>query len=286
MPVNSRLVTRSLLLTCAAALLPALLLAQGSVTGTVTDSLRSPLGSARISAGGTATSTDETGRYTLRNLPAGVYEVRAQRIGHRAERIANVQVRNGEETRLDITLAPMAIELAPQVVSVSRRAEKVTDAPATITRIEADEIENTAGNSFAPALKQAKGLDFLQIGMTAVAVNARGFNSAFNNRMLMLEDNRIAVLPENGLPVGAFTTIPKVDLAGIEVLVGPGSALYGADASNGVITLQTKDPRQFPGTTIEVAGGTRSFYDLQVRHAGVAGNLGYKVTGEYQSAKD
>ena len=286
MPVNPRLVMRSLLLTCAIALLPALLPAQGSVAGTVTDSLRSPLGSARISAGGTAATTDEAGRYTLRNLPAGVYEVRAQRIGHRAERIANVQVRNGEETRLDITLAGFAIELAPQVVSASRRPEKVTDAPATITRIEAAEIENTAGNSFAPALKQAKGLDFLQIGMTSVAVNARGFNSAFNNRMLMMEDNRIAVLPENGLPVGGFTTIPKVDLDAVEVLVGPGSALYGPDASNGVITLSTKDPRDNPGTTIELTGGNRSYYDVQGRHAGVVGRLGYKITGEYQAAND
>jgi outer membrane receptor for ferrienterochelin and colicins len=286
MPVNSRLVMRSLLLTGALALLPALLMAQGSLAGTVTDTLRSPLGSARVSAGGMATSTDEAGRYALRNLPAGVYEVRAQRIGHRAGRIANVRVRDGEETRLDITLTGIAIELAPQVVSVSRRPEKVTDAPATITRIESSEIENTAGNSFAPALKQVKGLDFLQIGMTSVAVNARGFNSAFNNRMLMMEDNRVAVLPENGLPVGGFTTIPKVDLDAVEVLVGPGSALYGPDASNGVITLSTKDPRDHPGTTIELTGGNRSYYDVQARHAGVAGRLGYKITGEYQAAND
>jgi len=121
-----------------------------------------------------------------------------------------------------------------------------------------------------------------------VAVNARGFNSAFNNRMLMMEDNRIAVLPENGLPVGAFTPLPKLDLAGIEVLVGPGSALYGPDASNGVITLQSKDPRDYPGASLEVAGGSRSFYDAQGRFAGVStdGRIGYKISGEYEAAKD
>jgi iron complex outermembrane receptor protein len=122
--------------------------------------------------------------------------------------------------------------------------------------------------------------------MTTAAINARGFNSSFNNRMLMIEDGRIAVLPENGLPVGTMTAIPKVDLAGIEVLVGPGAALYGADASNGVLTLQTKDPRQYPGTTVEVAGGNRSYNDVQFRHAGVAGRWGYKVTGERQAAKE
>jgi iron complex outermembrane receptor protein len=104
--------------------------------------------------------------------------------------------------------------------------------------------------------------------------------------MLMMEDGRIAVLPENGLPVGQFTATPKVDLAGLEVIVGPGAALYGADASSGVLTLQTKDPREFPGTTVEVTGGNRSYKDVQLRHAGVFGNWGYKVAGEYQDADD
>ena len=70
------------------------------------------------------------------------------------------------------------------------------------------------------------------------------------------------------------------------MLVGPGSALYGPDASAGVLTLQTKDPRQYPGTTVEVAGGARSYMDVQARHAGVRGNWGYKIMGEYQSADD
>ncbi|MDQ3556187.1 MAG: TonB-dependent receptor, partial [Gemmatimonadota bacterium] len=131
-----------------------------------------------------------------------------------------------------------------------------------------------------------QGLDFIQVGVAAVAINARGFNSSFNNRMLMIEDGRISVLPENGLPVGQFTATPKVDLASMEVLVGPGSALYGADASSGVISLQTKDPRQFPGTTVEVTGGNRSYKDVQARHAGVLGNWGYKLSGEWQDAND
>ena len=261
----------------------------GRIAGTVVDSARAPLAGTQVTVLGTGYGavTDEAGRFAIRGVAPGTYELRAQRIGQLAQTQANVVVRADEETTVDFTLGRAAIELAGVVVSASRRAEKVTDAPATITRIEAAEIENTAGNSFAPALKQAKGLDFIQVGVTAVAVNARGFNSAFNNRMLLMEDNRIAVLPENGLPVGAFTTIPKVDLAAVEVLVGPGSALYGPDASNGVITLSTKDPRDYRGTTIEVGGGSRDFYDAQFRHAGVLGQrFGYKVTGEYQSAND
>jgi outer membrane receptor for ferrienterochelin and colicins len=131
--------------------------------------------------------------------------------------------------------------------------------------------------------------------MTSVAINARGFNSSFNNRMLMVEDGRIMVLPENGLPVGQFTATPKVDIAGMEVLVGPGAALYGADASSGVLSVQTRDPRDYPGLTVEATGGfspdgpgeNRSPYrDLQARWAGVFGDWGVKVSGEYQEAED
>jgi outer membrane receptor for ferrienterochelin and colicins len=271
--------------------LPATSAAQsGRISGTVTDSSRAPLVGAQITVVGTNlhTVTDEGGRFAIANVSAGTYEVRAQRIGQQAQSVPGVVVRSGEDARVNVSLSPAPLSLAGMVVTASRRPEKITDAPATITRIDASAIENTVGNSFAPALKAVKGLDFIQVGVTAVAVNARGFNSSFNNRMLMMEDNRIAVLPENGLPVGAFTPIPKLDLAGIEVLVGPGSALYGPDASNGVITLQSKDPRDYPGTSVEVSGGSRSFYDMQGRHAGVVGSgrVGYKLSGEYQSAKD
>ena len=262
----------------------------GRISGTVTDSARAVLPGTQVTVIGTRYTgvTDPSGRFSISGIPAGTYDVRVQRLGQKAQIVNGVNVTAGGDTQLNVSLASVPLSLGGVVVSASRRAEKITDAPATITRIDAAAIQNTVGNSFAPALKEVKGIDFIQVGVTAVAVNARGFNSAFNNRMLMMEDNRIAVLPENGLPVGGFTPIPKVDLAGIEVLVGPGSALYGPDASNGVLTLSTKDPREYPGTILEAAGGVRNFVDIQGRHAGVTstGRLGYKISGEYQQAKD
>ncbi|HEX2781915.1 MAG TPA: TonB-dependent receptor [Gemmatimonadaceae bacterium] len=279
-------------LLAAAVLAPAAALAQsGRIVGTVTDAgSRTGVESAQITVVGTARGafTDAQGHYTVYDVPSGTYEVRVQRIGQQMKSSSGVVVRAGQETRVDFTLDRAPLELAGVVVSASRRVEKVTEAPATITRIGAQQIENTVGNSFSGALKGVTGVDFVQVGVTAAAINTRGFNSSFNNRVLMMEDGRIAVLPENGLPVGSFTTIPKVDLAAVEVLVGPGSALYGPDASNGVVTLESKDPKQYPGTTIEIAGGSRSYMDVQARQAGVlaAGQWGYKLTGEYQSAKD
>ena len=278
---------RTLLFLLAA--IPAALEAQtGRIAGTITDASQSPLASATITIAATRQGavSDAQGRYVIVNVAPGTYDVRVQRIGDRMEVFSNIVVTAGQETRLDATLTPAPLTLAGVVVSASRRTEKVTEAPATITVITSDQIDQSVGNSFVAALKEAKGVDFIQTGMTSIAINARGFNSSFNNRFLMVEDGRISVLPENGLPVGQFTPTPKVDIAGMEVLVGPGSALYGPDASSGVLSLTTKDPRQFPGTTFEVTGGNRSYADIQGRHAGVSGNIGYKIAGEYQTAKD
>ena len=277
---------RAMLLVAAA---PAALAAQsGRITGTVTDSSKAPLAGAQIAVVGTrlGAMTDASGRYTIAGVIAGTYEVRVQRIGERMESVTGVIVRTGEDTRVDVTLARAPLSLTGVVVSASRRAEKITDAPATITSIGTEALDNAVGNNFAGVLKEVKGLDFIQTGMTSIAVNARGFNSAFNNRMLMTEDGRISVIPENGLPVGVLTTTTKVDIANIEVLVGPGSALYGPDASNGVVALTTKDPRAYRGATIELTGGNRNYRDIQARYANVIGNWGFKVAGEYQAAKD
>ncbi len=271
------------------AALPSAASAQGGrVTGTVTGAGNRPIADAQVVIVNTGfrAVTDVSGAFSIAGVPAGRYELRVARIGETPRTIL-IDVASGE-TVANVQLIRAAVDLGGVTVSATRRAEKVTDAPATVTVINTEALDATVGNTFAGALKEAKGIDFIQVGMTAVAINARGFNSAFNNRFLMVEDGRLAVLPENGLPVGAFTATPKVDLAGMEVLVGPGSALYGPDASNGVLSLTTKDPRQFPGGTIEATGGSRSYRDVQGRYAGMFGDgrFGFKVSGEYQAAND
>lgn len=284
----ARPIFRCVLTTLALALLPAAAWAQtGRITGTVTDRAEAPVHGAQVSVVGSrlGTITNASGQFVLAGVPAGTHDVRVQYTGFTTVTVP-VTVTGGEATSVTVRLDGQAIELGGVVVSASRREQRITEAPATITRIDAEVIDNSVGNTWGSLLSEVKGLDFIQLGMTSVAINARGFNSSFNNRMLMMEDGRIAVLPENGLPVGQFTALPKVDLASIEVLVGPGAALYGADASSGVVTLTSKDPRDFPGTTVEVTGGNRSYRDLQARHAGVFGDWGVKVAGEWQEADD
>lgn len=269
-------------------LAPAAVAGQGVLEGLVRSTDGTVLAGVQVTLVGTghAVLSNESGAYSLPGIAAGVYSVQATSIGFATWAQADVRITSGQTTRIEITMSNQALSLGGFVVSASRGVERVTEAPATIRRIDVREIDQSVGNSFVGALKQVQGLDYVQIGSTSAAINARGFNSSFNNRMLMVEDGRVSVLPESGLPIGAFTAIPKIDLAGVEVLVGPGAALYGADASNGVISLQSKDPFQFPGTEVEVAAGNRSYKDVQFRHADVLGSFGYKITGEFQEVDD
>lgn len=260
----------------------------GRIVGRVTDAQGAGVSGAQIivSPAGISAISAEGGRFIARSIPSGTASLRAYRFGFRAKNVAGITVTAGQDVTVDIQFEQATVQLGGVVTSASRRVEKITDAPATITRLEEAQIQNSIGNSFASALKEVKGLEFIQTGVLTSSVNARGFNSSFNNRILQLEDGRIGVLAESALPVGSLTTVSKIDLASVEVLVGPGSALYGPDASNGVVSLTTKDPRQYPGWAVELDGGTRSFYDAQARYAGNSGKLGYKISGEYVAVNE
>jgi iron complex outermembrane receptor protein len=268
---------------------PAIGLAQtGRIAGTVTGAGTAPLAGAQVFLGalGLAAQSGDGGKFTIRSIPAGTYELTVYRLGFKPLNVPGVVVSAGVEAHVAVQLERTAVQLTSVVVGASRRAQRITDAPATITALDTTAVVNTIGNSYLPALKWANGLEYHQAGVIAVFVNARGFNNSANSRTLMLEDSRVATLAETGLPAGPSTTISKLDLAGVEVVVGPGSALYGPNATNGVILLATKDPKEYPGWAAEVSGGSRNYYDVQGRYASGRGKWAYKVAGEYQAASD
>src|SRR5690606_6241362 len=103
----------------------------------------------------------------------------------------------------------------------------------------------------------------------------------------VLTDYRQGAIASLGVNGYNFMPINSIDLERVEVVRGPGSALYGPGVDAGVIHFISKDPFTYPGTTVSVAGGERSLISAQARHAGVVGErFGYKVVGSYLQAKD
>jgi outer membrane receptor for ferrienterochelin and colicins len=231
-------------------------------------------------------ATDVDGRYRLTGVEAGSYNVVVRYIGYIEQR-QPITLGAGESAVLNFRIEEASLNLHQVIVTASRSPEKVLDAPASISILSAQEIAHDVTVSSDAILRNTPGVDMAQTGIDRREVVLRGFNNAFSGAAYVVTDYRRASVPS--LAVNLFSIMPNMplDLERIEVVRGPGSALYGAGADGGVIHFMTKDPFNHPGTSFSLAGGERSMFSGQLRHAGVvARNFGYKVTGSFARGDD
>lgn len=231
------------------------------------------------------TITDDNGMFEITGLKSGVCQVDISFVGFKTV-VREVNVTDGVTDMGMITLQEGVLFGDAVVVSASRRREKITDAPATIQIMTSKEIGQYAGNA-GELLARQKGVDYFRVGAFGTGFNIRGFNSAFNTKMLQMDDGRVSNLIATGLPFGVLSPLVKEDIERVEVVLGPSAALYGPNAHNGLINTVTKDPRQFQGTTLAVTAGNYNAISGRLRHAQVLSDkFAIKLTGEYSSGKD
>lgn len=267
----------------------------GTVVGTVTDAataeslpgasvaLRRSVDDDDVVAGAVAGSA---GEYRVQNVPPGAYVLRVSYVGYRTVSVP-VNVRAGATETVDVELSPTGIGLSTVVVTASRQEEQIMDAPASMTVVEARQIEREVTQNASEVLRNVAGVDLVQTGIDRRSMVLRGFNSEFSGATYTMTDYRPAAVPALTVNVYALMPIPSLDLDRIEVVRGPGSALYGAGVDAGVIHFLTKNPFTHPGTSIAVSGGERSYFSGQLRHAGVVNSrFGYKVTAAYARGDD
>lgn len=172
-------------------------------------------------------------------------------------------------------------------VTAGRRQEKVLEAPASITVLGAGEVEREVVQTSIRALRNVTAVDIVQTGIDRHEVVLRGFNNAFSGTAHVLTDYRQASAPVIAVNVHSVMPAIPLDIERVEVVRGPGAALYGPGVSGGVIHYLTQDAFSSPGVTVSVGGGQRSLWSFQGRAAGVvAGKLGIKVVGSYSSGND
>ena len=142
-----------------------------------------------------------------------------------------------------------------QVTSVSKRSEPLSRAPASIYVISADAIRRSGATTLPEALRLAPNLQVARADSAQYAISARGFNNAIGNKLLVLVDGRTIYTP---LFSGVFWDQQDIlleDIERIEVISGPGAALWGANAVNGVINVITRSAADTQGTLINAYGG-------------------------------
>lgn len=205
-------------------------------------------------------TTDTDGRFTISGVSGSVTLV-VQYIGYKAQEVSasagdNVTVELSEEIYGDAV-----------VVTGSRQSESILESPMTIEKLDAIDIKNAPNASFYEALSHMKSVDIVSASVGMKTINLRGFNSTSPDRMLQYVDGMDNQAPALNFPVSNLVGMSELDIESVEMIYGAASALYGANAFNGVVSMNSKSPWEFPGTSVRVSAGGQSYFEGVVRHA-------------------
>jgi len=187
-----------------------------------------------------------------------------------------------ETGRADILELGLEDLMNMTVTSVSRKSQLVSDAAAAVFVITQEDIRRSGVTSIAEALRMAPGLEVARIDANKWAISSRGFNGRFASKMLVLFDGRTVYTP---LFSGVFwdrqdTMLEDIDR--IEVIRGPGAALWGANAVNGVINIITRSSGDTLGTQVSAGGGTQEKAFGAARYGSQLGeDATFRLYGKY-----
>ena len=162
-----------------------------------------------------------------------------------------------------------------EVTSVSKRTQRVGDAPAAVFVITQEDIRRSGATNIPEALRMVPGIQVAQIDANKWAIASRGFNGRFDNKLLVLIDGRSVYTP---LFSGVYWNVQDVmleDVDRIEVIRGPGATLWGANAVNGVINIITKPAQATQSGVVTAEGGTDERTAEAARYGGKIGKSAY-----------
>lgn len=168
-----------------------------------------------------------------------------------------------------------------RLMSMSRKEQRVADMAAAAYVISAEEIRRSGAQSIPEALRLVPGLNVAQISRTSWAVSSRGFNERFAGKLLVQVDGRSVYSPLfSGVLWETQDTLME-DIERIEVIRGPGAALWGTNAMNGVINIVTRSAAASQGNLFSAAIGTGDAASTSLRHGGALDQGGYyKIYGK------
>ena len=229
--------------------------AQTTITGTVTDESGQPLPGANIIVTGTSSgsATDFDGSFKLTVSQTPPFSVQASMIGFES---VTVQItKNNQVVNFKLKEGSVLDEV---VISASRTPERIFESPVTVERFGLKQIKNTASANFYGGLENLKGVDVNTNSLTFKSVNTRGFATFANNRFMQLVDGMDNSTPALNFPIGNLVGMTETDVLSVELLPGASSALYGANAFNGILFMRSKNPFDHSGISASLKGGVTS----------------------------
>ena len=272
----------------------AAMLAQTTITGTVKDAKTGetlPGANIKVERKAVGSSTDFDGNFSLNVVDIPPFSIEVSVLGYKTEK---VEVTKNNQN-IDVVLTENETFLDEIVVSASRTPERIMESPVTIERLDARAIKNTSSPSFYDGLENLKGVDINSNSLTFKSVNTRGFATFANERFMQLVDGMDNAAPGLNFAVGNLLGISELDVKSVEVLPGASSALYGANAFNGIMFMRSKSAFDEQGVsfslksgiTSQKAAGDNEFKDLNIRMAYAFSNkFAAKATLSYLKGTD
>lgn len=246
---------------------------QTIINGIVVDQNNAPVPGANLVIVGKAigTVTDFDGNFSLDTKETPPFTLNVTSIGFVS---TTVNITQSGQT-LNIVLNEEQTSLDEVVISASRTPERIFESPVTVERFGLKEIKNTASADFYDGLENLKGVDVNTNSLTFKSINTRGFASFANTRFMQLVDGMDNSSPALNFPMGNLVGMNENDVQSVELLPGAASALYGANAFNGILFMRSKNPFDFTGIsgyykqgiTSQDDSGDNTYRDFGIRAA-------------------
>lgn len=247
--------------------------AQNTITGSVTDSNKQSIPGANVNIVGSSggTSTDFDGSFKLNTASKPPFTIKISAVGFETKTISVTSLNQ----RVDVVLKDEENKLDEIVVSASRTPERIIESPVTVERMGIQEIKNTTAPTFYDGLENLKEVHFNTSSISFKSINTRGFATVANTRFMQLVDGMDNSSPALNFVLGNLIGVSDIDVASVELLPGASSALYGANAFNGIMFMSSKSPFTNEGISVyykygqtsQDAAGTNDYNDFGIRAA-------------------
>ncbi|MEY4962929.1 MAG: hypothetical protein RLZZ323_248 [Bacteroidota bacterium] len=247
--------------------------AQTAVSGSVTDNNNQPIPGANIKITGDSHGaiTDNDGKFVLNSAKKLPYQIEVTALGYGSKKLTV----SSYNQKLVVKLSDEETKLNEIVVSASRTPERVLESPVTIERMGIADIKKTASATFYEGLENLKEVQMNTSSLTFKSINTRGFATVANVRFMQLVDGMDNSSPLLNFVIGNMIGVSEIDVQSVELLPGASSALYGANAFNGILFMNSKSPftsqgiRAYAkyGQTSQKAAGVNDYVDYGIRMA-------------------
>jgi len=213
--------------------------AQTKVTGKVTSEGETLIG-ANVLIKGTSegTATDINGNFELETNAVLPFDIVISYTGFEQKMVA---VTSANASNVMIELEGAGISLDQVVVGASRHSERFVEAPVTVEKLDGEALRSSSAEGTFESLSNLKGVQVVKGSISGPSLNTRGFANNNNLRFLMHLDGMDVTSPGFGV-LANVAGVSNLDVQSIEIIPGSSSALYGANAFNGIMLMKSKDP--------------------------------------------